>query len=82
MIEAPDFDPELHNHSAVGINSVCHAVVSDVHDGEYRSDLTECGLVLENGRFDGIERRLSFTKQSISMCQECWPKSVHKGDPA
>ncbi len=80
MIEPPDFDPDLLGHSAIVREEICHAVVSDVVDGEYRSDVTECGIVLVHGSMLESETRKSVVERGINMCPDCWPAHVVSED--
>ncbi|AGB16645.1 hypothetical protein Halru_2051 [Halovivax ruber XH-70] len=80
MIAAPECDPDLHGHSAIVRESLCHAVVSDLHDVEYRSDLTECGMVLGRGAAQETDLRKSIAERGVEMCPDCWPAHVVSED--
>ncbi len=80
MIAAPDCDPDLLSHSAIVREDLCHAVVSDMHDGEYRTDLTECGMVLGRGAAHKTEIRKKMADREVEMCPDCWPARIVSAD--
>ena len=75
-VSIPEFDEQLHGHSAVQLDGVCHAIVSD-YDGEFREDATECGLNLSThrSRLDTGTRK-DFVDEGSRMCRECWPSDI------
>lgn len=72
----PDFDKEMHGHSAVKIEGACHAMVSDYSTGEQR-DATECGILLSSHQSNlDLGSRIDFQEENVPMCSDCWPAEV------
>jgi len=77
-VTAPEFDEELHGHSAVQVDDVCHASVT-IYDAEGPKDATECGLALSthHSKLDTGTRK-DYVNEGTRMCRECWPSSIYE----
>ncbi|WP_226010511.1 hypothetical protein [Halomicrobium salinisoli] len=78
-VSAPDFDPELSGHSAIEVEGICHAVVSEYPADGDPQKVTECGDHVVNDPFEK-DAREAFIGEA-EMCSDCWPESVFSESP-
>ena len=66
-------DPEtLRGMSAVDLEGIIHAEISDYSTGEYRR-ATECGRVLDDEPHRSLDELLA---GDVVLCEECWPEET------